>query len=262
MKVYIGPYKNWFGPYQLAEKLCFWAKKEKDEYGFPKTPDWVHDFGTFLAEGKWPTKEGEDDSDDTKCFLNSRKEKNETWLYKFLLWIDSKKSRTIKVKIDRWDTWSMDHTLAHIILPMLKKLRVEKHGTPTALDADDVPEFLRIKDEEYDWSSQKDLFEYIPKCNPEHIYVREDQWNWIMDEMIFAFEMKSKDDWESEYASGEWDTYMAVSDRKEDGSPKFYQMKYGPNHTYKRDEAKIAEIHARIENGFRLFGKYYQCLWD
>ena len=24
MKVKIGPYKNWFGPYQLAEKILFW----------------------------------------------------------------------------------------------------------------------------------------------------------------------------------------------------------------------------------------------
>jgi len=51
MKVYIGPYKNWFGPYQLAETLCFWAKKEKDEYGFERTPDWVHNFGEWLAHG-------------------------------------------------------------------------------------------------------------------------------------------------------------------------------------------------------------------
>ena len=34
MKVKIGPYKNWFGPYQLAELLCFWAKETVvDEYG-------------------------------------------------------------------------------------------------------------------------------------------------------------------------------------------------------------------------------------
>ena len=51
MKVYIGKYKDWFGPYQLAELLCFWAKKEKDEYGFEHTADWVHNFGEWLAHG-------------------------------------------------------------------------------------------------------------------------------------------------------------------------------------------------------------------
>lgn len=257
MKVKIGPYKYWFGPYQLAEKLCFWAKPVKDEWGIERKPDWVHDFGTFLADGKWPKKNVDDDL----CCVLNRKDRPESWLYKFLLWVDSKKKRTIKVKIDRWDTWGMDSTLAYIILPMLKKLKDEKHGTPTNLDDEDVPEYLRIKDNEDDWSDQLDLFD-IEKCNPEHIYVREDQWNWIMDEMIFAFEMKLKDDWEEEYTTGKWDTYMEVSSRREDGTPKLYQMKYGPNHTYKRDEIKIAEIHNRIDNGFRLFGKYYQSLWD
>ena len=45
MKVKIGPYKDYFGPYQLAEKLCFWAKPVKDEWGIEDKPDWVHNFG-------------------------------------------------------------------------------------------------------------------------------------------------------------------------------------------------------------------------
>jgi hypothetical protein len=51
MKVKIGPYTNWFGPYQLAELLCFWAKEEKNEFGIPRKPDWVHNFGEWLAHG-------------------------------------------------------------------------------------------------------------------------------------------------------------------------------------------------------------------
>jgi len=42
MHVKIGKYKNWFGPYQLAEAIMFWVPKEKDEYGFPHTADRVH----------------------------------------------------------------------------------------------------------------------------------------------------------------------------------------------------------------------------
>ena len=34
------------------------------------------------------------------------------------------------VKIDYWDTWSMDHTLSYIIVPMLKQLKATKHGAP------------------------------------------------------------------------------------------------------------------------------------
>jgi len=43
MKVYIGPYKDWFGPYQLAEKLMFWVPKEKDEYVFVPTSQFPHE---------------------------------------------------------------------------------------------------------------------------------------------------------------------------------------------------------------------------
>jgi hypothetical protein len=45
------------------------------------------------------------------------------------------------VKIDKWDTWSMDHTLAQIVLPMLKQLQATKHGSPLVED-EDVPEGL------------------------------------------------------------------------------------------------------------------------
>ena len=48
MKVYIGPYKNWFGPYELAEFLCFWAKKKKDEYGFERNSNWIHNLANGL----------------------------------------------------------------------------------------------------------------------------------------------------------------------------------------------------------------------
>jgi hypothetical protein len=46
------------------------------------------------------------------------------------------------IRIDPWDTWSMDHTLADIILPMLKQLRKTQHGAPCT-DDEDVPEHLR-----------------------------------------------------------------------------------------------------------------------
>ena len=47
MKVYIGPYRSCIGPYQIAETLCFWAKKEKDKHGFEHTADWVYNFGEW-----------------------------------------------------------------------------------------------------------------------------------------------------------------------------------------------------------------------
>ena len=39
-------------------------------------------------------------------------------------------------------------------------------------------------------------------------------------------------------------------------------MVKGPNDTYVWDEEGMKEYEKRIQNGFRLFGRYYQNLWD
>jgi hypothetical protein len=39
-------------------------------------------------------------------------------------------------------------------------------------------------------------------------------------------------------------------------------MEKGPNDTYKADYEGMKKVHDRMNNGFRLFGKYYRSLWD
>lgn len=238
MKVKIGSYKSYFGPYQLAELLCFWAKKEKDEYGFPKKPDWVHDFGEWLARGSIePDLEvGEIRSWD--------RERHETLLSQFLSWIHSKQKRTIKVQIDRWDTWSMDDTLAHIILPMLKQLNKDKHGAPY-VDLKDVPKELHGKKLT---KKQRESGELDDK----HF----ERWDWVMDEMIFAFESKLDDSWEEQFETGESDLQWK---QLEGGMS---QLIEGPCHTKVYDWEGRKAYQERISNGFRLFGKYFENLWD
>jgi hypothetical protein len=105
MKIYIGPYINWFGPYQLADLLQHLGVSE----------DRCHEIGEKLAS---------------------------TWVGTFLEWVHSKRDRCVKIKIDRYDTWNMDDTLTLIVLPMLKQLKETKHGSPHVEDSD-VPEELR-----------------------------------------------------------------------------------------------------------------------
>ena len=247
MLVKIGPYTNYFGPYQLAELLCFWAKEEKDEHGFPKKPDWVHNFGEWLAHGSVEpdAKVGEIRSWD--------RDRHNTWLYKFLLWIDSFKKRKIKVQIDRWDTWSMDHTLAHIVLPMLKQLKKDKHGS-AFVDMEDVPEYMRTTTTE-DYDDQK-CFEFYHEDTEKRQYDIHDRWDWVMDEMIFAFEHKLDDTWQDKFHSGEHD----IQWKQLEGG--MSEMLRGPNDTFKWDQEGQQKIQDRISNGFRLFGKYYENLWD
>lgn len=241
MRVKIGPYKNWFGPYQLAEKILFWIPKEKDEYGLMHTADRVHKFGEWLAHG---SIEPELEVGETRSW---DKERHETWIYKLLKWIDSKKKRKVYIHIDRWDTWSMDNTLALIILPMLKQLKESKHGAPY-VDDEDVPEHLRS-------TAARPLTE-----EEKNVHAADDnhfkRWEWVLDEMIFAFESKTKDDTEMQFTTGEYD-YQSV--KQENGT---YLMVEGPNHTAVTDWDARKAHYDRVKNGFRLFGKYYEGLWD
>src|SRR6056300_1751299 len=135
------------------------------------------------------------------------------------LWFDRRQQK-IKVHIEPWDTWSMDHTLAPIILPMLKQLKETKHGAPN-VDPKDVPIPLRPK--------KQDVLKYKEGGDTDDKFF--ERWDWVMDEMIYAFDCKANKD----------DVYMRFDIKDKD--------------------AMNAE-QERISNGFRLFGKYYESLWD
>lgn len=245
MKVKIGPYKSWFGPYQLAEKIMFWVPKEKDEYGFPHTAERVHRFGEWLAYGSIrPEPEVGDVTD-------WGEDRPSTLIAKFLGWIDSKKKRKITVHIDRWDTWNMETTLGYIIRPMLKQLRENKHGAPW-VDDEDVPIELRST------SARKLTQEEKDNGHADDNHFK--RWDWVMDEMIFAFESLeggANQDWEDQFTTGEYDFRFKKID--EDGTS---QLVHGPNHTADTNWEGRKAYAERVQNGFRLFGKYYQNLWD
>lgn len=165
-----------------------------------------------------------------------------------------RREQKVKVRIDPWDTWSMDSTLAPIVLPMLKQLKSTKHGAPF-VDPEDVPEELRPTEEEVEemkkFGSTDDKF-----------FKR---WEWVMDEMIFAFESIDSD-WEDQFYSGNIDllsvpiNYTGDEVSRDDADA--YRMDKGPNDTFEADWDGMKEYQARIDNGFRLFGKYFQSLWD
>lgn len=159
-----------------------------------------------------------------------------------------KTEQTIRVRIDKYDTWSFDHTLAHIILPGLIQLKETKHGSPL-VDDEDVPVGIRSVDappKENEW----DVDEYV------HV-----RWNYVMDEMIWAFSQYNTD-WEDQYWSGESDRYFEELDEFDIDGEKLYEWKIGPNHTLRLDREGYEAHHKRIQNGLRLFGKYYSGLWD
>lgn len=219
MKVYIGPYKYWVGPYQIAKFFFEWEFKEKK-------------YGEELADkvGEWLA---------------------DTWVNTFCQWIESKRERNIKVRIDDYDAWGADHTMSYIIHPILLKLKENKHGAPW-VDDEDVPAELRstaAPPKENEWDTDENHFK---------------RWDWVLDEMIFAFENIKNADWEDQFHKGEIDFKFEVVPGYEN-KPKeeqLMEMKKGPKDTHSFDSVGWKAYSDRIDNGCRLFGKYYRCLWD
>ena len=204
MKIYINKYRNhWLSPYTILEKVCFWEKDRDVIYNLKDNPKNKYQ--------KWV------DRLEPVC----------VGLQKFL---DIVHPKIDYVKIDYWDTWNMDSTLAPIILPMLKQLKEHKHGSGI-VDLEDVPEYLRCDSTE-EWDDQKcfDFYrEHEVKEGDRDIHAR---WDWVLDEMIWAFEQLC------DY----------------DNDAQFYKNGF--------DVEGYQKHHDRINNGTRLFGKYYRGLWD
>ena len=241
MKVYIGKYpNNWWTTRNWAERVI--ARRNGKEFGFEvdeEDYDWVDRLVSDIAS-HW------------QSVLNVTINPILRKFYK----------RKIKIRIDRCDTWSMDHTLGLIILPMLKQLKATKHGSGY-IDLEDVPEYMRCTTTE-DYDSQK-CFQFYTEANIEGGYDIHRRYDWVLDEMIWAFEQLQPDyDWEAQYRSGEHDIIWMPDNTKldENGKPQFHEMKHGPNDTYKCDYDALQKHQDRISNGLRLFGKYDQTLWD
>lgn len=236
MKVKIGNYTTWYGPYQLAKTLMFWVPDENDSTT-------VHKFGEYLAYGSVrPEPEVGEVYD---IFSDGRKP---TLLHRFLSWIDSKKKRTISIRIDPWDTWDMNTTLGYIVRPMLKQLKEKKKGAPK-VDYEDVPKDLR--------PTKKEIAAYNKDGTTDDKFF--ERWNWIIDEMIFAFESLdggANENWEEKFRTG---NYNLRWKKLEKGCS---EMVFDENHTAEIDWEGRNQYQERISNGFKLFGKYYESLWN
>ena len=202
MKVYLSKYRyHWISPYTVLEKVFFWREIDYDEPIIDKWSDRL----TPICQG----------------------------IQKVLDFIHPKINY---VKIDRWDTWSMDYSLSFIVVPMLKQLKETKHGAPF-VDDEDVPEELKSTSappKESDWDTDENHFK---------------RWDWALNEMIWSFEQNLDTNSEEKFFDhAEWD------EKEKD---------FGKNlHKIKIDQVGLKVHQDRKANGFRLFGKYYQGLWD
>lgn len=135
------------------------------------------------------------------------------WYHNYLYkWFGYSPDQTRYIKVDKWDSWSADQTLADIILPVLVQLSKTQQGAPFVTPGD-VPKFIRPS--------------HKPEDDVDNTHF--ERWEWVLDEMVYAFDCKVNKD----------EPFIRFDDA---------------------EEAKKEQ--ARISNGFRLFGKYYENLWD
>jgi hypothetical protein len=143
--------------------------------------------------------------------------------------------RRVKIVIDPYDTWSMDHTLALIIVPMLKQLKATTHGAPL-VDDEYVPEHLRstaAPPTENEWDVDDNHFK---------------RWDYVLDEMIWAMEQIVAHDNEGLFFD------HSEVDEEADLMKQIAQIKC--------DHEGLQKHHERIANGTKLFGIFFQSLWD
>ena len=143
--------------------------------------------------------------------------------------------RQIEITIDPYDTWGMDHTLALLIVPMLKQLKATKQGAP-CVDDEYVPEHLSSTTsapKENEWDTDTNHFK---------------RWDYVLDEMIWAMEQIVDDGNEAQfYDHSEVDEEADISEQLA---------------AIKCDYAGLQKHHERIANGTKLFGIFFQSLWD
>jgi hypothetical protein len=227
MKVYLGPYPNWWNVARFQnwylKKLhgteYGWEVDEKDYTRLDKVVDKALDGWQFVLNNT------------VNKFGQKRKE---------------------KIVIHNYDTWSMDNTLALIILPMLKQLKEDKHGAPL-VDDKDVPKELRSTSapkKKNEWDTDDNHFK---------------RWDWVINEMIWAFEQKvdpdeGRSNYYDPYKPNEKITYVYTVEHKTKEEEENYKEFY--RNMGKFNRTKYKKYMERKQKAFMLFGKYFEALWD
>jgi len=165
-------------------------------------------------------------------------------------------NRKIDIQIDNYDTWSLDNTLAMIILPALIQLKLTKHGVPGEfvnnvggdLDRNYVFDFI--------YDDEKRVFE--ESCN---------KWNETMDKMIWSFQQIVDGQYDSKYHHGKMEigfkesSYTYTNPITGKTEKAFEMVDKNPDGHWV-DYIGLELHEKRIQEGLELFGKHMRDLWD
>ncbi len=160
--------------------------------------------------------------------------------------------RKLNIRVDNWDTYSLDHTLALIILPSLIQLKNQMYGIPN--------EFYSGSD-----SSSQYAFDFYIEGDNAACDLGVASWNATLDKMIWSFQQISLEDYEDKYYHGtpEIDWKPLEKDHPNyDPTQEFVEMidKNPDEHWYDYVGNQLHD--ERIQEGVDLFAKYFRSLWS
>jgi hypothetical protein len=164
------------------------------------------------------------------------------------------KERKIDIKIEQWDTYSMDHTAALIILPLLLQLKNSKQGVPS----DFIQRVGGDMDRNY-------YFDFIRDDDDEVFDKGCLKWEETLDKMIWSFQQLVDDSYEAKYHHGIAKIDFRIIEVTNPATgvvEKMYKMvdENPSKHWY--DYIGQQEHDKRIQEGLDLFGKHFRDLWD
>ena len=222
MRVEIGPYGKWFGPYQFADLFKYVGCSE----------DTCDKIGEWLP----------------------------TWPFQFIE--NLKPKRKIVIRIDKYDTWSADHTLAMIIAPVLKAVKENKNGLPGDFLSAEYNTLVSSK-EYWEETTGGPLHQQADKMFDEGAA----KWDATLDHMIWSFEEYIKDDWDEQYWTGEFGEWKTEETGKTfpnpitgKEEPTYRATDFGGTRTC--DWEGRQRHWEKMRAGIKLFAEYYPNLWD
>lgn len=163
--------------------------------------------------------------------------------------------RKMNIQIDKWDTYSMDHTLSVIILPLLLQLKDSKMGVPS--------EFVNSIGHDLDGNY---YFDFINEDSNAVFDAGCKKWDEVLDKMIWSFQQIVFGDYDDAYHHGkfefDWQKTKPMINPLTGKMESMSEMKdKNPNgHWYDHVGHQLHE--ERIQEGLNLFGKHYRDLWS
>lgn len=147
--------------------------------------------------------------------------------------------RHVEIRIDEFDSYNADHTLALIALPLIKQLKEQTKGAPY-VDDEDVPEELKStsappKENDYD-------------IDANHFA----RWDYVLDCILWSLEQHVNYDPDE-------DKYIVWDETAEPETTLAKELGLGKCII---DKEGLEAYHARKQKGFVLFGKYFRNMWS